>query len=90
MVFFSYGAGSVPAKRLDIAKSSQKIDTSLTGIKKPANAVFTGYFSGSSTFVLLLWCGWWDLNPHDFRSADFESAASAIPPQPRSKENYKK
>ena len=32
---------------------------------------------------VLIWWGWWDLNPHDLWSADFESAASAIPPQPR-------
>ena len=35
-----------------------------------------------------IWWGWWDLNPHDLWSADFESAASAIPPQPRSEVNY--
>ena len=35
-----------------------------------------------------IWWGWWDLNPHDLWSADFESAASAIPPQPRREVNY--
>lgn len=29
------------------------------------------------------WCGWRDSNPHAFRAADFESAASTIPPHPR-------
>ncbi len=38
--------------------------------------------------IVKLKCGWRDLNPHALWAADFESAASAIPPHPHSNKKF--